>query len=221
MKYLNNLLALLGIFISLNVTAQTLEQKNIIVNLINYNYESLDIIESKNIDNNTKRALNNLSMSYISFESKINLLTNNKTNTQLDTLFMRSLKDSHLLLQKISHDSTSVTENALLIESLSNDIKIKISSASSGLSSSFKSKIKVKIKTLKNNTTEDGYDISCDYIWDFGTPIHRFFSNNPTNNAIIELSPGLYIFYVRLEGIIIQKRDVKINADNNEIIFNL
>jgi hypothetical protein len=221
MKYLNNLLALLGIFISLNVTAQTLEQKNIIVNLINYNYESLDIIESKNVDKNTKKALDNLSMSYISFESKINLLSNNKTNTQLDTLFMRSLKDSQLLLQKISHDSTSVNENAFLIQSLSNDIKIKISAASAGLASSFNSKIKVKIKTIKNNANEDGYDVSCDYIWDFSTPIHRFFSNNPTNNAIIEVSPGMYIFYIRMKGIIVQKRDVKINADNNEIIFNL
>lgn len=167
--------------------------------------------------------INGLSVSATSLFEKIN--SDENFNQQTDTLFIQSLEQSQKMLEELRSDFQSYEFATKTIEDIKKDYDIKLESSPLGINSRIKSTIRVSVLTKRNDLAVPGYDVRCNYMWDSDLKVGKHVFNNQTNNAVRNLSPGYYIFWIEKDGIVIQKKErVEIGnmmESSETIIFNL
>ncbi len=169
---------------------------------------------------------NNLRKLYVSTRTLFEKINGDPTFTESeDTLFVSSLEQSQKKLDQLIANWPAKDDLIQTVQFLRKDYDIKINASPLGLASKITRTIEVSVITRIDNNDLSGYDVKCNYMWDSDLKTAKIVFNNQTNNAIRNLSPGYYVFWIEKNGILIQKRE-KIEIGNlkqnkEKIIFNL
>lgn len=140
--------------------------------------------------------------------------------------YISVMQDANEYLDKLAKENTTDSEEYIeAFNAMVKDYNTKINTMDAAVANSF-AKIEVKVHAKSGQDVLQGYDVTCDYVWDASTPIHRFKSNNQTDNASLSLAPGWYIIYISKDGAITKQREVNIQYNDDpdkieEIIFIL
>ena len=151
--------------------------------------------------------------------------SDNNINLESDSLFISSLVNSQKTLDELVVHWESNSHAKSIIDAIQNDYSIKISASALGANSKILTEVQVTVFTKKGEIEIDGYDVKCNYLWDYRINIAKFVFNNQTNNAIRNLSPGYYVMWIEKNGTVIQKKDKveigNLQSQKESIIFNL
>lgn len=178
-------------------------------------------IKSKNNDSDLLHSISELNHVVFLLFEKVNFGISN--NELVDPLFLNSLQDAQKTIQKLAEDPIS-DNTTKMVDYLTQDFNIKMNSSPHGLSSIVTSRIEVVVKAVSGSSFIEGYDVFCNYMWEFNSTKPRFMSNSPTNNASIFLTPGYYVFWVEYKGEVIKKKNAEIGnkqKDTEELIIGL
>ena len=132
-----------------------------------------------------------------------------------DSIFTQSLKEAQIRIEKLSQDTDMVkVENTL--KNLTKDYYAKVNASPNGVGSNISTRVKVVVKAASGGNFLHGYNVRCNYMWDFESDKARFWSNSPTNDAFMVLAPGYYVIWLEKNGIVVKKTDVEIGAQQKE-----
>jgi hypothetical protein len=139
-----------------------------------------------------------------------------------DSVFFYSLKSAQQAIEILS-TNYSADSIRTVTEYLTKDYQTKISASGSTSLPVTTTSIKVYIEVNRNGQLKGGYDVQCNYMWEASLKKGKFRSNEPTNNAYLNLSPGYYIFYVLKDDVVIKTRDVQVDLNYlaNPLIIHL
>lgn len=198
----------------------------------------------ENVELNTQRTIRKLISKIYSLDNKDTIIVNNvnllsKSATILfdkirndenlgqpnDTLFINSLELSQQVLNQLLVDWRSNEKAANTMKAIKIDYDIKTASSPLAASSKVLTNVEVSVVTKSKNQDVSGYDVLYTYMWDSEAKEEKNFFNNQTNNAIKNLSPGYYVFWIEKNGILIQMKS-KVEVGNlmepkETLIFNL
>ncbi|MBD0824459.1 hypothetical protein [Aestuariibaculum marinum] len=142
-----------------------------------------------------------------------------------DSLFFLSLESSQKSLEKLVAIGENNSYINSVIDAIQSDYLTKIKASALGADSTIKTEVRVLVYTRKGDKEIGGYEVKCNYLWDFKNPNPKFIFNNPTNNAERNLAPGYYFMWIEKDGKLIQKKDKleigNLHSQEESIIFNL
>lgn len=198
----------------------------------------------ENLELNTQRSIRKLISKIYSLDNKDTIIVNNvnllsKSATILfnkirndenlgqpnDTLFINSLELSQQALNQLLVDWRSNEKASNTMKAVKIDYDIKTASSPLAASSKVITNVEVSVYTKSKNQDVGGYDVLYTYMWDSEMREKKGIFNNQTNNAVKNLSPGYYVFWIERNGIPIQMK-TKVEIGNlmtpkDTLIFNL
>lgn len=137
--------------------------------------------------------------------------------TTSDTAYIVSLEQSQKALEEILKTDFTIEEIQKLINQIQKDYDAKVKASALAINSSVRRKVKVKVVTKKNNQIVHGYYVRGNQLWDYDLEKPKIIFNNPTNDAVKELPPGMYILWVEKDGKKVQSAEFEIgNSSSNE-----
>jgi hypothetical protein len=172
------------------------------------------------------RATNSLSALSGASTTLFNKINNDQgLLSSADTGFVYSLEQSVFALNDLLNDWKSNEYAADKMQNIAFDYGIKTTSATLGASSSLTTNIEVNVISKLNSKEVGGYDVKCNYMWDSELKIGKIIFNNQTNNAVRNMAPGYYVFWIEKSGVIVQTK-LKVEIGNlaqpkETIVFNL
>jgi hypothetical protein len=215
------------IIASLLVTSTIIAQKSVKMTELDTQRTLRKLIEKSNdqeeIDPELKNSLSSLSKTVTQLFN--NIKADKSLQVDSDTLFFQSLEYAQKTLGELQTNWISNEHAKDVIEAIQKDYDIKMSASALGANSKFLSEIQVSVFTRKDDINVNGFDVKCNYLWEYKRDVARFVFNNQTNDATRYLSPGYYVIWIEKDGKVIQKKD-KVEIGNlqkqeESILFNL
>ncbi|WP_405296809.1 hypothetical protein [Algibacter sp. Ld11] len=184
------------------------------------------ILKNKNLteeNSELKSSLGLLSKTTTELYKKLKHADSLKFET--DSLLFQSLENSQKTLENLLTHWESNSKSKIVIDLIQKDYFLKTSASPLGINSGLLSVVHVSVFTKNKGRDYDGYDVKCNYIWDYSLENAKFSFNNQTNNASMNLSPGYYTIWIEKKGNIIQKKDKveigNLQEEKESIIFHL
>nr|WP_315200979.1 hypothetical protein [uncultured Flavobacterium sp.] len=156
-------------------------------------------------------SLNELSNSAIKLFDKIR--NDSNFNESDDNLFIDSIEDSQKALNQLLDEWESLDDANRLITDVKNDFDIKLASSPLAAVSEVMTSIEVTVLTKSESGNISGYDVFYTYMWDFKKKEKKNVFTNKTNDAIRNMSPGYYVFWIEKNGEITQTKQ-KVDIGN-------
>lgn len=168
-------------------------------------------------------SFNELSNSAKELFDKIHNDTN--INESDDNLFIDSIEDSQKALSQLLTNWESNDDADSLIVAVKNDFNNKIKASPLAAMSEVLTSIEVTVVTKSASGNISGYDVFYTYMWDFKNKQKKNGFTNKTNDAVRNLSPGYYVFWIEKDGKIVQTKP-KVDLGNlmnpkETLIFDL
>lgn len=142
-----------------------------------------------------------------------------------DSLFVGSLDDSQKALNGLLADWESDDNVDSMFADIKKDFDIKMTSSQLAAVSGAVANIEVTVLTKSATENISGYDVFYTYMWDLKKKEKKNVFTNQTNDAVKNLSPGYYFFWIEKDGKIV-KTKTKIEIGNlmmpkETVVFNL
>ncbi|OAN61660.1 hypothetical protein A8B79_04330 [Balneola sp. EhC07] len=147
------------------------------------------------------------------------------TISESEDEFINSLVQAKNTLANLPESWRSNNHAILTMQFIRKDFAIKATSSPLSNGSMIRTKVRVSVMTKKNGALVPGYDAKCNYMWDANLLSAKIVFTNQTNDAVKNLAPGYYIFWIEKDGEIVQKREMveigNLQTPEESVIFNL